>query len=184
MAANMQLDGGHLGRVLRVGIWFLAAALLAVPAIAMRFTTEVDWTATDFVAMGVLLFGACGLYEFGARLSGRRPYRAAVGVAVVAGLLLTWVNLAVGIIGAEDTPANLVYFGVPLVAIVGALVAKFRAEGMALALLATAVAQGATAAVALHFDGLDKGFVLSLCFIAPWLLAAFLFQVAAQADAK
>ena len=35
--------------------WGGAVALLAAPFIAMRFTTEVNWTASDFVFAAVLL---------------------------------------------------------------------------------------------------------------------------------
>ncbi|MDB5696794.1 MAG: hypothetical protein JWN21_2337, partial [Sphingomonas bacterium] len=36
-------------------VWGGVATLLLIPAIAMQFTAEVNWTASDFVVMGVLL---------------------------------------------------------------------------------------------------------------------------------
>jgi hypothetical protein len=44
----------------------------------------------------------------------------------VAAFILIWMNLAVGIIGSEDNPANLMYGGVLAVAIVGAFMVRFR----------------------------------------------------------
>ena len=56
--------------------------------------------------------------------------------------MLVWINLAVGIIGSEDNPANLMYGGVLAVGVAGAVAARFRPGGMARALAATALAQG------------------------------------------
>ena len=61
----------------------LASALLLTPLVAMQFTREVDWTVSDFVLMGFLLYGACALFELGARARAALAYRAAVGVAVL-----------------------------------------------------------------------------------------------------
>src|SRR5688572_8042949 len=61
----------------------------------------------------------------------RNVYRFAVGVALAAALFLVWMNLAVGLIGTEDNPANLLYGGVLAVGIIGAIIARFRPHGMA-----------------------------------------------------
>ncbi len=58
-------------------------------------------------------------------------------------------NGAVGIIGSEDNDANMLYFGVLAVGVVGALMARFRPIGMMLALIATALAQMLVAVIAL-----------------------------------
>jgi hypothetical protein len=78
----------------------------------MTFTEQVAWDKADFALMGAMLFGACGVYELAARKTASFAYRAAVGVAVGAALILIWLTLAVGIIGSEDDPANLMYGGV------------------------------------------------------------------------
>ena len=56
-------------------------------------------------------------------------------------LLLVWINLAVGIIGSEDNPVNLLYFWVLFIGIIGATIARLRPQGMARALFVTAFAQ-------------------------------------------
>ena len=83
--------------------------------------------------------------------AGNIAYRAAVAVALAAALLLVWVTGAVGIIGSEDNNANLMYFGVLAVGIVGAIVARLRPHEMARALFATALAQASVAVIALIF---------------------------------
>jgi hypothetical protein len=123
--------------------------VLLLPLAAMQVTDEVAWSPADFAVAGALLAGTGLTYGLAARKAASTTYRAAVGVALAAALLLVWLNLAVGIIGTENDPANLMYVAVLAVGIAGALVARFRPGGMALALAATALAQAAVAALAL-----------------------------------
>jgi len=125
--------------IIRIAI--VTAFILLIPFLAMQFTDEVDWSLFDFVAFGALLFGSGLAYELIARKAGHRAYRAAIGVALAAAFLLVWINGAVGIIGNEDNPVKLMYFGVLGVGIIGAFIARLRPRGMARALFATAVAQ-------------------------------------------
>jgi hypothetical protein len=134
--ASLTMQKKHIVRVALV-----TAGILLVPLVAMQVTDEVAWDRTDFLVAGAILFGAGMAFELVARRSGSVAYRVAVGLAVGAGLFLVWMNLAVGLIGSEDNPANLLYLGVLLVGFVGAAVARFRPRGMARALFATALAQ-------------------------------------------
>jgi hypothetical protein len=182
MAARMQGDGGRRGNRLRLAIWGGAALLLSLPLLAMRFFpgSGVDWTLSDFVVMGAMLAIACGAYELVAWLSGNTAYRAAAGVAILAGFLTVWVNLAVGMIGNEDNPYNLLFAGVLALGLSGALFARLQARGMVRAMYATAFAQAAVAGVALVAGWDPRGAVFSMFFVAPWLLSALLFGKAAR----
>ncbi|WP_196778672.1 hypothetical protein [Cognatilysobacter tabacisoli] len=172
-------------------IWGGAAGLLLLPLVAMQFTAEVNWTGGDFIAMGALLAIACSLYELGAWLSGNPAYRAGFAIAVLAGFLTVWVNLAVGMFGSEHNDLNLMFAGVLLVAALGALAARFRAAGMARAMAATGVAQLVAAGVGLAV-GLNVGTdevagpslyreaFLTACFAVPWFASAWLFERAAS----
>lgn len=168
------------GNPWRPVVWGLAGGLLLLPAIAMQFTPEVAWTAFDFTIFGAMLLAACGTYELAAWISDNRVYRAAAGLAVIAGFLLTWINLAVGIIGDEHARANLMFFGVLLVGIVGACVARFRAPGMSRALVATAIAQVVVGAIGLALGSMEA-VALSIVFAGLWLSSARLFKQAATA---
>ena len=141
LAGKAENGGGRRGHFLRIAPWVIAALILLLPLGAMQFTDEVVWDETDFAVIGAMLFGACGAYELAARMTGNVAYRAAVGVAVVAAFILIWINLAVGIIGSEDNPANLMYGGVLAVGILGALMVYPRSKphGMARALAAMAL---------------------------------------------
>lgn len=181
------------GNRLRPLIWGGAAALLLLPAIAMRFTAEVDWDAFDFILMGAMLAIACGLYELAAWLSGNPAYRAAFGIAVVTGFLTVWVNLAVGMFGSEDNPVNLLFGGVLLIGVATAFVTRLRAARMAWAMRVTAAAQVLAAATGLAWvltigrhepsgPSVYYEALLSACFALPWLASSLLFRMAARVD--
>jgi hypothetical protein len=117
------------------------------------------------------------------------PYRLAIAIALFAGLFQIWVNLAVGIVGSEDNPVNQGFFMVVATAGACAFTARFRADGMARAMLATAGVQALLALAVATAPSLaqdePKGplgvLVLSGGFVALWLLAAFLFHRSARA---
>ena len=158
------------------------ALILLLPLLAMQFTDEVVWDFVDFTVAGILLFGARLTYELVARKAGNIAYRAAVGVAVSAALLLVWMNLAVGTIGNEENPANLMYVGVLAVGIIGALNARFQPHGVARALFATALAQMLVALIA-QIAGLGFELILNGFFAALWVGSALLFRHAARNSA-
>ena len=125
------------------------AFILLLPLLAMLFTDQVVWDLTDFIVAGALIFGTGLAYELVARRGGTMAYRVAVGIALAAAFLLVWMNLAVGIIGSEDNPVNLMYFGVLAIGILGATLARLRPQGMVRVLLATALAQALVPVIAL-----------------------------------
>ena len=168
------------GNRLRPLVWGGATLLLLLPAVAMRFRVAgLDWSAMDFIVFGAMLATACGLYELATRISGDAWYSAGAGIAVATGFLTVWANLAVGMIGDEGGRANLVFAGVLCIAIVGALLAKLRAAGMARAMFATACAQAACAPLALvHGEG--RAAFLIACFALPWLASAVSFRASVR----
>ncbi|HDL86132.1 MAG TPA: hypothetical protein ENH11_07405 [Candidatus Acetothermia bacterium] len=173
--------------IIRVAL--ATAVILLLPLVAMQFTDGVVWDLADFAVAGVLLFGAGITYELIARKAGHIAHRAAVGVAVAAALLLVWVNLAVGIIGNEGNPANLMYIGVLAVGIIGALIARFQPHGMARALFATALAQMLVAVIALAAGLGTSGpvwprdvLIATGFFATLWLGSALLFRRASASD--
>src|SRR5687768_13711801 len=171
MVGTTDSGGGRRGIPWRMAVWGIAALVLLLPLVAMQFTEEVAWDLADFATFGAMLAGACGTYELAARATGSGAYRAAVGVALAAAFILVWMNLAVGIIGNEENPANLMYGGVLAVGIVGAIIARFKPHGMARALVATALAQALVAVIAL-IAGLGFTGPITVFFAALWLISA------------
>ena len=183
MTMQAENGGGRRGASWwRVLPWVGASALLAAPAVAMRLGADVDWTAFDFIVAGVMLAAPLTVFELALRASGSLAYRAAAVVALGTAFLITWSNLAVGIIGSENDPINLMFFGVIFIAIAGAFLARFRARGLAVAMTATAAAQAATAVVALAAG--DFVFVIIGVFMTGWLMSAWLFRRAAAEEAR
>jgi hypothetical protein len=189
MIENTENGGGRRGSRWRIAAWGTAALMLLLPLFAMQVTDEVDWDVADFAFAGVLIVAVGVAYELTVRMTGNTAYRAAVTVALAAAFILSWMNLAVGIIGTEDNPANLMYGGVLAVGIIGAVIARFQPDGMARALFATALAQALVAAIAL-IAGMQSPVspaaeILGLngFFAALWLISAWLFRKAAREQA-
>ena len=166
-------------RLLRWLPWACALVLLAVPAVAMQFTADVEWNAFDFLVFGTMLALACGLNELACRLSGSLVYRLGAAVAIGTGFLVTWANLAVGIIGDEGEAVNLAFFGVLALGLVGTAVVRARARGMAGLLVLMAIAQVGVSAVA-WLAGLGETPPVAAVFVLGWLVAAWLFLVSGR----
>jgi hypothetical protein len=176
--------------VIRWGRWVLVtAAVLAVPALAMAFkigvpdpgqgTGGVNWRPMDFATMGVLILGAGLLFEYASSRGGSVAHKAATGIAVLAGLGLIWVNLAVGMMDVE--PGNLMYVLVLVVALVGAAIGRFEPREASIAMFATAAAHLVVAAIALTF-GLGPTLPADAFFIAAWVASGLLFRQASIAS--
>ena len=175
MSGNNGNSSIRRGSRWRIAAWGTAAIMLLTPLVAMQVSDEVAWDLADFAVFGAMLIGAGGVFELAVRMKSNTAYRAALGVALGAAFILVWVYAAIGIIGSEDNPANLMYGGVLAVGIIGAIIARFQPHGMALALVATAVAQTLVAVIVL-IAGLGYSFVVTGIFVALWLISAWLFR--------
>lgn len=176
----MTNDARRLDRTLRIAGWSLAVALLATPLVAMRFTGEVAWTASDFVFAGVVLGGVGLILELTFRLSRDWAYRGGVATALAGAFVTVWAGGAVGIIGEAKNPANLMFYWVLAVGAIGAMLARFRARGMVWAMVVAAAAQGLVAAIAFAL-ALPLPGPITPFFLAFWLISAALFRKAAVA---
>ncbi|MGX7895541.1 hypothetical protein [Tsuneonella sp. HG222] len=161
-------------RYLRIAGWSLVALVLGGHAAAMALGVEgVNWSAGDFVFAAVVFGIVGGLFEIAARASSNLAYRIGTLVAVACGFVQIWVNLAVGIIGNEDNPANWTYFAVVLIAAGGAIVAQGSARLLVRAMYVAAGAQ-ALFSVLHAIDGTPTPIIDAfLCLL--WIGAARLF---------
>ena len=170
----------------RIAGWGTAVALILTPLVAMQFTSDVHWTPADFI-FAIVVFGSVGL---GLEIAARRKngaYTAGAGIALLVCLMTVWFTGAVGIIGNENEDSNMLFLGVVLIALLGSTLAAFRPPGMAVAMIAAAVAQLAVPPLAalVSDSSMDAIWarhviVLTIAFTAMWLVAARLFRIAAQ----
>ncbi len=168
----------------------LTVGLLLVPLTAMQFTNEVEWTIFDFTVAGILLMGTGLSFIFLANRIHNKIYKIAIGLTLGTALFMIWSNLAVGIIGDEDTSINILYLVVLGVGAIGAFISKFKPKGMALTLILTAVSQVIVIIIAL-FEGygntlnsLRELLLVNGFFIVLWLGASFLFNKSAEENSN
>ncbi|MDO9337360.1 MAG: hypothetical protein EON95_08275 [Caulobacteraceae bacterium] len=182
MTDNTQPGGKHHGFPWRATGWSGLALLLSLPLI-LHF----PWTASDFVLAGVVLGGAGLIVELIVWASSSLTYRIGGLIALLASVGLLWVNGAVGFLGDEHNPANLLFLGVIAIAVAGAVVVRFKAAGLSRVLAATALAQLLVGVVGYAAGwaspgvaGLTEVALGTALFGALWLSSAGLFHWAAR----
>lgn len=161
--------------------------LLLVPWVAMMVTDAVDWSASDFILAGLLLFGTGLSFVLVIRSNGDIVFRIAIAAALGTALFMVWANLAVGLIGSGPNPGNIMYIGVVFVGIIAAVHSQFRPKGMERASYASALAVLAIAAIALltgmqHYPGSSVTEILGVngFFAATFGITGLLFRHAKQ----
>lgn len=179
-------EGERRGLPWRLIGWGAVALILLLPLVA-----GADWTLFDYIVAGGILGGAGLVLELAVRASGSLFYRAGAGLAVAAAFLLVWVNGAVGFLGDEGNPANLMFAGVIAVAVLGSVIAGFKANGTAWAMFAAAAAQVSVGVIALALGwsspgnaGLYEVVMGTSIFGALWLLSGGLFRKAADNSSR
>src|SRR5918993_848743 len=116
----------------------LAATLILIAAVALqneRSPADLMALATDAaIIVGAVVYMAVNRHS--------KTYRWAVALALAPTFILFWAIGAVALLGPEigRNTADLIYFGVPAVGVIGAIIAGFRPLGMARAMFAMALA--------------------------------------------
>lgn len=150
----------------------------------------------DFLALSALVATVIVFIIFiKAKKPNNKAYKYAVGIALGAAFFLGWMNAAVGLIGSEDNPFNMMYGGVFAVGGIGALIARFQPHGMARSMFAAAFTMMLVAVIALITGEaqasptpVGRFMGLHVAFAALWIWSAWLFKKAerevAPADAE
>lgn len=190
MAANGEIGGRRRISPWRIFGWGSAVGLVLLPLVAMQFTSDVNWTFSDFIAASLMIGLTGGALELAVRAS-RNPWaRAGAIVMIITCFLLLWVNLAVGFLGSEGNPANIMFLLVLGIAIGGSIATRLRAGPMVRTMLAAAIVQVSIAALGLAagwaspgWKGVYEVVMGSTLFGGLWLISAALFRNAAQDEA-
>lgn len=168
------------------GVAVLTGLILMIPLIAMQFSTEVDWSAFDFLIMGILLFCTGAVFVLLTRQASNMVYRAGMAGAIGTTLLMIWSNIAVGLIGAGPHWGNFMYAGVVAVVLIGTYFSAFTAKGMERAMIAASLSLVVLAVVALaagmaNYPGSSTVEILAVngFFFALYFGSALLFRFVA-----
>ena len=84
-----------------IGIITAVLIILGIPLVAMQFTTEVGWSSSDFIIMGILLLGTGLLCELVLRKIQKTKHRVLLCGFLLFALFLVWAELAVGVFGSS-----------------------------------------------------------------------------------
>jgi hypothetical protein len=164
----------------RVIGWGGAIALILTPLVAMQFTSEVNWDETDFIVATIIFGIVGGLIELAVRLSSNWFFRIGAMFAVLAGFMVVWANLAVGLIGNEDNPVNLWFGAVLLIAIAGSIAARFRKGLLPFAMFLSGALQVAIGIFAGILGGDMRGGKFTIVLSVAWFIASLFFWYARQ----
>ena len=165
-------------RAVRWRLWIIAGVIWLSALAANFLFAEWNWGAEDFIILAALLFGGCGCVELVSRLNAGVTYLGGFGLLLLGMMLLAWINLAVGVIGSEDHPGNQMFLALPVIALLGALIFRFRPRGLAMTMTAVAAGQFAIAVIA-YVSGMAFIFPMTGAFIAVWMTSAWLFRKSA-----
>lgn len=160
----------------RIAGWGSLLGLLLLPALAMQFTSEVNWTASDFIFAAILLGIMGTTIELAARFA--RPGAARIGyiLAGMTAFFTFWSNAAVGIIGDENS-INVLFFVMVVAAMLAAMIGRFRPGAMRWIAALLAIGQYAVGIAALNVmpgHPVEWGFLTF--FAVLWLTAAWCFN--------
>jgi len=165
---------------------FVPSVLLLLPITGSLTVEDWNWKWNDFLMAWVVFALTTLFYRFLAtRPLANLPYKAGAALAVLAGFLITWVNLAVQIIG-EDNPGNGLYLLTILGGFVGVGLSRFQPARLAWVALGMAAALVLIPAVAVSFwpgdfsPGYPKVQLLSAGFAAMFVASGLLFRRAAR----
>lgn len=120
--------------IIRVALGALAAWM--VPFVASQFTPGWNWPVRAFVMAYCLFFLVGMAFAVISKRMGVWSYKVGVGIALFAGFGLGWSNM-VHVSGTEN-PANLAYFSVLVVGLIGAALSRLKAPGLSMTLFAMA----------------------------------------------
>jgi hypothetical protein len=124
--------------MLRVALGALAVWM--VPVVAAQFVEDWHWGVGGFARAYVLFFLTGMAIALIARRMDTWSYKLGVGVALVAGFALGWSNMVH--VADSGNPANLWYYSVLVVGLVGACLARIKAPGLARTLFVMAATLG------------------------------------------
>ncbi len=124
----------HMNYISIIRSGLITLAVLSIPFVAMQSGGNVNWTAFDFLAAGLILAFVFSTIELVSKKSNNLYYRLGPIVSVFTAAFMLVSVSAVSLIGSVGEPANLVYYGVFVALIITSILAKFKPKSMAVAM--------------------------------------------------
>lgn len=180
MTTNIEQQRAARKRFWRVIGWGGAVTLILTPLLAMQFSSEVNWGKADFLFAAIIFGILGGLIELAVHTSSNWYFRLGAIFAVLAGFMIVWSNLAVGMIGNEDNLVNLWFGAVLLIAITGAMLSRFQKYAMAIAMLAAGVSQAFIGLITGICSTDMRGGIFTVVLAGAWVISAALFLAASR----
>ena len=166
-------------------IIFVPSALLLIPLVGSLTVEGWNWTGSDFLMAWTVFAITTGFYRFLAtRPVANLAYKAGAALAVVTGFLITWITMAVQIIG-DDNPGNLLYLLTILGGFIGVGIARCQPAGLALVAFGLAAVLVLIPALSVQLwpadfnPGYARVQLLSAGFAAMFAASGLLFRRAA-----
>jgi hypothetical protein len=157
-------------------------ALLLIPLTGQLTVDGWNWKWHDFLMAWAVFTFTTFFYRFLAtRPVASLAYKAGAALAVITGFLITWINLAVQIIG-EDNPGNGLYLLTILGGFVGVGLSRCQPAGLAKVAFAMGAVLLAIPAVSVLLwpadfsPGYPKVQLLSACFAGMFAASGLLFR--------
>jgi uncharacterized membrane protein YhaH (DUF805 family) len=82
-------------------IYALPLAVLSIPLVGNLFSEEVNWSPSDFLIAGVLLFTTAFLINLVRNKIKKQSQRLLICIFILLALALLWAELAVGVFGSS-----------------------------------------------------------------------------------
>lgn len=79
---------------------FASFLLLLIPFVAMQFTDEVNWSPSDFLIMGILLFAVGLSLKWVTKHIKSKAQQWILKMFILLVLIMLWAEMAVGIFGS------------------------------------------------------------------------------------
>ncbi|CAI8932953.1 hypothetical protein [Chryseobacterium sp. IT-36CA2] len=83
-----------------IAIYVLPLALLSIPLLGNLFSKEVNWSASDFLIAGILLFATTFFINLVRSKIKKQSQKVMICIFIMLALVLIWLELAVGIFGS------------------------------------------------------------------------------------
>jgi hypothetical protein len=83
-----------------LAIYALPLVLLCIPLLGNLFSKEINWSASDFLIAGTLLFTTAFLINLVRNKIKKQSQKVLICIFILLALVLVWMELAVGIFGS------------------------------------------------------------------------------------